>query len=150
MMFLNKKHMNYWLVKTEPETFSWDTMVKEGTSMWDGVRNFQARNNIRNMKKGDLLLFYHSGESKEIVGLAEVVKEHYPDPTAKEGDWSVVDVKPVRKFKRSVSLQEVKQQPDLKDMYLVRSPRLSVQPVTEEEYKFILDLEQKKGNPQGF
>jgi predicted RNA-binding protein with PUA-like domain len=140
-MFLNKKHMNYWLVKTEPETFSWDTMVKEGISMWDGVRNFQARNNIRNMKKGDLLLFYHSGESKEIVGLAEVVKEHYPDPTAKEGDWSVVDVKPVRKFKRPISLHEVKQQPALKDMYLVRSPRLSVQPVTTEEYNFILEME---------
>lgn len=135
--------MNYWLVKTEPETFSWDTMVKEGTSMWDGVRNFQARNNIRKMKKGDLLLFYHSGESKEIVGLAEVIKEHYPDPTAKEGDWSVVDVKPVRKFKRFVSLQEVKQQEALKDMYLVRSPRLSVQPVTPQEYKFVLEMEQK-------
>lgn len=136
--------MNYWLLKTEPDTFSWETLLKEGTSMWDGVRNFQARNNIRKMKKGDIAFFYHSGKDPGIVGLAEVVKEHYPDPTAKEGDWLVVDVKPVRKFKRFVSLQEVKQQPTLKDMYLVRSPRLSVQPVTADEYAYILDLELKK------
>lgn len=136
--------MNYWLVKTEPETFSWDTLVKEGTSMWDGVRNFQARNNIRKMKKGDIALFYHSGKDPAIVGLAEVIKEHYPDPTATEGDWSVVDVKPVRPFKRFIPLQEIKQQSALQTMYLVRSPRLSVQPVTADEYSIILQLEGKK------
>jgi predicted RNA-binding protein with PUA-like domain len=134
--------MNYWLLKTEPETFSWDTLEKEGTSMWDGVRNFQARNNLRIMKKGDSVLFYHSGKNPGIVGLAEVVKEHYPDPTAKEGDWSVVDVKPIRKFKRFVTLQEIKQNSDFKDMYLVRSSRLSVQPVKPDEYNLILKLEQ--------
>lgn len=133
--------MNYWLVKTEPETFSWDNLVKIGTSMWDGVRNFQARNNLRKMKTGDSLLFYHSGKTPGIVGLAEVIKEYYPDPTAKEGDWSVVDVKPTRKFKRFVSLHEIKQAPPLQNMYLVKSPRLSVQPVTKDEYNFILKLE---------
>jgi len=133
--------MNYWLLKTEPETFSWDTMVKEETSMWDGVRNFQARNNLRKMKKGDILFFYHSGKNSGIVGLAEVAKEHYPDPTAKEGDWSVVEVKPIRKLKRFITLQEIKQIQDLHTMYLIRSSRLSVQPVTKEEYEFILELE---------
>lgn len=135
--------MNYWLVKSEPETFSWNDLEKQGTSMWDGVRNFQARNNLRKMKIGDTLFFYHSGKIPGIVGLAEVIKEHYPDPTAKEGDWSVVDVKPVRKFKRFVGLQEIKQVPGLKNMYLVRSPRLSVQPVTLVEFNLILDLEKK-------
>src|SRR5664279_1356974 len=116
-------------------------MVREGTSMWDGVRNFQARNNIKQMKKGDVVFFYHSGKNPGIVGLAEVVKEYYPDPTAKEGDWSVVDVKPIRKFKRFVTLHEIKQMSALKNMYLVRSPRLSVQPVKPEEFNLILKLE---------
>lgn len=133
--------MNYWLVKTEPETFSWDTLEKEGISMWDGVRNFQARNNLRKMALGDMVLFYHSGKDPAIVGLAEVAKEHYPDPTAKEGDWSVVEVKPLRKLKRPVFLHEVKQTPGLEDMYLVKSPRLSVQPVLPEEYKVIMKME---------
>jgi predicted RNA-binding protein with PUA-like domain len=135
--------MNYWLVKSEPETFSWDTLVKEGTSMWDGVRNFAARNNLRKMKKGDALLFYHSGKNPGIVGIAEVVKEHYPDPTAKEGDWSVVDVKPVKKFNRQISLHEIKLVKALQNMHLVRIARLSVQPVTPEEYKVILDMASK-------
>lgn len=135
--------MNIWLMKSEPETFSWDDLVKQGSSMWDGVRNYQARNNMRNMKTGDTVLFYHSVTNPGIVGLAEVCKEHYPDPTAKEGDWSVVDVKPVRKLKRSISLQEVKQQAELQNMHLVRSPRLSVQPVTPEEFAFILEMEKR-------
>jgi predicted RNA-binding protein with PUA-like domain len=133
--------MEYWLAKTEPDTFSWDDIVREKTSMWDGVRNFQARNNLRKMKKGDTIFIYHSGKNPGIVGLAEVVKEYYPDPTAKEGDWSVVDVKPLRQLKRIVSLQEVKQNPALKNMALVKNSRLSVQPVTQEEYDLILDLE---------
>lgn len=136
--------MNYWLVKTEPETFSWETLEKEGTSMWEGVRNFQARNNIRKMKKGDTAFFYHSGKDPGIVGLVEIIKEHYPDPTAREGDWLTVEVKPIRKLKRYISLREVKEQPALKDMYLVRSPRLSVQPVTADEFAFVLELEEKK------
>ena len=132
--------MNYWLVKSEPETFSWDTLVKEGTSMWDGVRNFAARNNLRKMKTGDTLLFYHSGKEPGIVGVAEVVKEHYPDPTAKDGDWSVVDVKPVKKFNRMLSLHEIKQVPALQNMQLVRIARLSVQPVQKDEFKKIMEM----------
>jgi len=132
--------MNYWLLKSEPETFSWETLVKEGQSMWDGVRNYQARNNIRAMKKGDIFFFYHSGKSPGIVGLAEVVNDHYPDPTAKEGDWSVVDVKPIRKLDRFISLDEIKKIPQLENMVLVKNTRLSVQPVSSEEYKYILKL----------
>ena len=135
--------MNYWLVKTEPETFSWNDLEKLGTSMWDGVRNFQARNNLRKMKKGDTLFFYHSGKNPGIVGLAEVIKEFYPDPTAKEGDWSVVDVKPIRKLHRIVTLQEIKKIKELNNMYLIRNSRLSVQPVLPLEHKLILDLEKK-------
>jgi predicted RNA-binding protein with PUA-like domain len=142
-LFNNKKLMSYWLTKSEPETFSWDHLEHKGTSMWDGVRNFQARNNLRKMKKGDTVFFYHSGKNSGIVGLAEVIKEYYPDPTAKEGDWSVVDVKPLRKLKRFITLQEIKQIPELKNMYLVRSPRLSVQPVKPEEFNAILELEKK-------
>lgn len=134
--------MNHWLLKSEPETFSWDNLVDQKTSMWDGVRNFQARNNLRKMKIGDKGLFYHSGKNPGIVGIAEVVKEFYPDPTAKEGDWSVVDVKPIRKLKRFIALQEVKSLPDLKDMALVTSSRLSVQPVTKEEFEIIMELEE--------
>jgi predicted RNA-binding protein with PUA-like domain len=135
--------MNYWLAKTEPETFGWDNLIKEGTSMWDGVRNFQARNNIKKMKVGDVMLFYHSGKNPGIIGLAEVVKEHYHDPTATEGPWLAMDVKPVRKLKRFITLQEIKQMPELKEMYLVRAPRLSVQPVKPEEFDVILQLEEK-------
>ena len=134
--------MNYWLLKTEPETFSWDNLEKEKTSMWDGVRNFQARNNLRKMEKGDIAFFYHSGKIPGIVGIAEVVKEHYPDPTAIEGDWSVIEVKPVRKLKRTITLQEIKQNEALKNMFLVRNTRLSVQPVMPEEFKFVMDLEE--------
>lgn len=135
--------MNYWLVKTEPETFSWDDLVYKGSSMWDGVRNFQARNNIRKMKKGDTLLFYHSGKNPGVIAIAEVTKEFYPDPTATEGHWSVVDVKPVRILKRFITLQEIKHTESLKDMVLVNNSRLSVQPVSEAEYKIILQLEKE-------
>lgn len=136
--------MNYWLVKTEPETFGWNDLVSKGSSMWDGVRNFQARNNIKKMKKGDLLLFYHSGKNPGIVALAEVSREYYPDPTATEGNWLVVDVVPVRPLERFISLAEVKHTPALKDMALVNSPRLSVQPVTKEEFDIIAGLEKKQ------
>lgn len=133
--------MNYWLVKTEPETFSWNDLVSKGTAMWDGVRNFQARNNIKQMKNGDLLLFYHTGKNPGIIALAEVVREHYPDPTASEGPWLVVDVKPVRPLKRFITLSEVKKNPELKNMILVNSPRLSVQPVKKEEFDILMNLE---------
>lgn len=131
--------MNYWLLKTEPETFSWDDLEKQKTSVWDGVRNFQARNNLRKMIQGDIALFYHSGKNPGIVGLAIVDKEHYPDPTAKEGDWSVVEIKPIRKFDRIITLQEIKQQPLLHAMVLVKNSRLSVQPVTLDEYNLIVE-----------
>jgi predicted RNA-binding protein with PUA-like domain len=133
--------MNYWLLKSEPETFSWDTLEKEGQSIWDGVRNYQARNNLRLMKKQDIFFFYHSGKEPGIIGLAEVIKEHFPDTTATKGDWSVVEVKPIRKLKRFIALQEIKQIPELQNMVLVKNTRLSVQPVTEVEYKLILRLE---------
>jgi len=133
--------MNYWLLKTEPETFSWDRLEIEITSMWEGVRNYQARNNLRGMRKGDTAFFYHSGKIPGIIGLVEIIKEFYPDPTAKDGDWSVVDVRLLRKLKRIVTLQEIKNIPALQEMYLIRNSRLSVQPVKKEEYNEILELE---------
>jgi predicted RNA-binding protein with PUA-like domain len=133
--------MAYWLIKSEPETFSWENLEKEKNSMWEGVRNYQARNNLRLMKKGDSLLFYYSGANPGIIGIAQVSKENYPDPTAKEGDWSVVEVKPVRKLKKFIGLHEIKKYSELQHMSLVKNTRLSVQPVKDEEYKFILNLE---------
>src|SRR5262245_40988502 len=99
---------NYWMVKQEPEAYSWDTFVKEGSTAWTGVRNFQARNNLRAMKKGDMVFFYHSVSDKQVVGLARVAKEHFPDKTAEEGDWSAVELQPVKKLPRPVSLDEMK------------------------------------------
>src|SRR5687768_11877981 len=99
---------NYWLVKQEPEAYSWSSLVKERRTAWTGVRNFQARKNLRGMKKGDVVLFYHSGEEKQVVGTAEVTREAYPDPTADEGDWSCVDIAPVKPLKNAVTLQEIK------------------------------------------
>jgi len=132
--------MAYWLIKSEPFKYSWDQFVKDGVTFWDGVRNYGARNNLRSMKKGDLLFFYHSNEGVEIVGIAKVVKEHYPDPTTEEDAWVVVDVKPVKKLKNPVSLAKIKIDPRLQSMALVRQGRLSVQPVTEEEWGIVLEL----------
>lgn len=134
--------MNYWLMKSEPNTYSWDDLEKDGQTLWDGVRNFKARNNMKAMKKGDKVFFYHSGEEKSVIGVTKIVKESYPDPTAKEGSWVVVDIVPVKKFKKPVTLAEVKADSKLKDMVLARQPRLSVQPVTKEEFERIL----KKGS----
>ena len=131
---------NYWLVKQEPGGFSWATLVKDGRTDWTGVRNFQARKHLRSMKKGDAVLFYHSGEEKQIVGLARVEKEAYPDPTADEGDWSAVDIVPVKPVKQPVTLQQIKADKALKDMPLVRQSRLSVSPVTEEQFERIMTL----------
>ena len=131
---------NYWLVKQEPGSFSWATLVKAGRTDWTGVRNFQARKHLRGMKKGDLVLFYHSGEEKQIVGLARVEKEAYPDPTADEGDWSAVDIVPVKPLGKPVTLHQIKADKALKDMPLVRQSRLSVSPVTEEQFDRILSM----------
>ncbi len=131
--------MAYWLIKSEPFKYSWEQFEKDGVTFWDGVRNYGARNNLRSMKKGDLLLFYHSNEGMEIVGIAKLVKEHYPDPTTEEDAWVAVDVKPVKRMKQPVSLAMIKADPRLKEMALVRLGRLSVQPVTDEEWKIVVN-----------
>ena len=130
----------YWLVKQEPDSYSWDTFVKDGSTAWTGVRNFQARNNLRAMKKGDFVFYYHSNVGKEIVGLAKVTKEAYPDTTADEGDWSAVDLAPVKPVKKAVTLEQMKSDPILKNMALVRNSRISVTPVTPEQANRISDL----------
>ena len=132
--------MNYWLVKQEPEAYSWETFLKDKRTAWTGVRNFQARNNLRSMTKGDLVLFYHSVSEKRIVGLARVEKEHYPDPTANEGDWVVVDLVPVKSLKTPVTLEQLKADKLLKNMRLIRQSRLSVTPLTNAEFNRILEL----------
>lgn len=135
--------MNYWLIKSEPRTYSWDDFVKLGQDHWDGVRNFKARNNIKSMKVGDYCLFYHSVTGKACVGIAEVVREYYPDPTTDDHRWYVMDLVPVRKLKKPVTLAEVKADGRLDQMKLVTHARLSVQPVTESEYGTILELSER-------
>ena len=132
--------MNYWLAKSEPEAYSWEQLVKEGRTAWTGVRNFAARNNLRAMKKGDLVFFYHSGEEKSAVGLAQVEKEFYPDPTAEEGDWSCVDLAPVKGLKKAVTLAQIKGDKTLREMVLVRQSRLSVSPLTKGQFERMLEL----------
>jgi len=132
--------MNYWLVKSEPFKYSWDQFVKDKKTFWDGVRNYGARNNLKAMKKGDHVLFYHSNEGVEIVGIAMVVKEHYQDPTTEETAWVVVDLKPVKKLKKSVALSQIKMEKRLANMDLVRLGRLSVQTVKEEEWHVVMEL----------
>lgn len=132
--------MAYWLVKSEPKVYSWDRFTKEKKVTWDGVRNYAARNNLRAMKKGDQVLFYHSNEGVEIVGIASVMKESYQDPTTTETAWLVVDLKPVKKLKQPVSLQLIKQDKRLVNMNLVRLGRLSVQTVKEDEWAIIMQL----------
>jgi predicted RNA-binding protein with PUA-like domain len=132
--------MAHWLVKSEPEAYSWQTFLKDKRTAWTGVRNFQARNNLRAMKKGDLVLFYHSVSEKQIVGFAKVEKEHYPDPTADEGDWSAVDLVPVKPLAQPVTLDQIKAEKILKQMILVRMSRLSVTPVTPEQFDRIMEL----------
>lgn len=131
--------MNYWLAKTEPDVFSWDDLEKK-PAMWDGVRNYAARNNLRAMKKGDKVFIYHSNIGKEIVGLATVSKEHFPDPTAKDGDWSAIEVKAEKKFKKTLPLAAIKIHSKLMKMEMIRLGRLSVTTVSEAEAKLILDL----------
>lgn len=132
--------MNYWLIKSEPFKYSWDQFVNDKETFWDGVRNYQARNNLRAMKKGDLAFWYHSNEGMEIVGIAKVTKESYQDPTTDDTAWLVVNFKPVKKLKKPVSLATVKADIRLEKMALVKAQRLSVQPVTPEEWAIILEL----------
>jgi predicted RNA-binding protein with PUA-like domain len=132
--------MAHWLIKSEPFKYSWDQFVKDKQTFWDGVRNYAARNNLRDMKKGDELFFYHSNEGLEIVGICKVVKESYQDPTTDEDAWVVVDVKPVRKLKKPVTLAQMKADKRLANMDLLRLGRLSVGKVTEEEWKVVLEL----------
>ena len=135
--------MNYWLVKSEPSVYSWEQFSKDKKTFWNGVRNYAARNNLREMKKDDEVLFYHSNEGMEIVGIAKVDKEAYQDPTTKD-EWVAVDLKPFKKLKKPVSLITVKNDKRLSDMALVRLGRLSVQPVTEKEWEIIMELAGEK------
>ena len=132
--------MAYWLVKSEPSSYSWEQFEKDKQTFWNGVRNYAARNHLKSMKKGDQVLFYHSNEGLEIVGIAKVAKEAYQDPTTDEDAWVVVDLKPYKRIKKPVSLEQVKADKRLASMALVRLGRLSVQPVTEDEWNVIMEL----------
>lgn len=136
--------MAYWLIKSEPFKYAWDQFVADGSTFWDGVRNYGARNNLRSMKKGDLAFFYHSNEGLEIVGIAKVIKESYQDPTTDETAWVVVDFKPHKKLKKPVTLAAIKAIPSLSNMALIRLGRLSVQPVLEEEWEIIMAMSEEK------
>lgn len=134
--------MNYWLVKTEPDTYSWDDLVKEKVGTWDGVRNFQARSNMKAMKNGDQVFVYHTGDEKSVIGIAKVVKEPYPEP--KDKDWIAVDLSAGKKLKNPVSLSQIKSDKRLANMVLVRASRLSVQPVKPEEWDLVISLSEGK------
>ena len=134
--------MNYWLVKSEPETYSWKQFVKDGQTAWTGVRNYAARLNLRAMKSGDRVFFYHSGEEKSVIGLGRVAKEFYPDPTAKEGDWSCVDLMPEKVLAKPVTLAQIKADKILKEMVLAKQSRLSVSRATGTQFNQLLRLSQ--------
>jgi predicted RNA-binding protein with PUA-like domain len=138
------EHMAYWLIKSEPFKYSWDQFVIDGSTFWDGVRNYAARNNLRSMKKGDLAFFYHSNEGLAIVGIAKVIKESYQDPTTEETAWLAVDFKPHKKLKNPVTLADIKSNKELSNMALIRLGRLSVQPVLEEEWKIVMEMAGEK------
>lgn len=135
--------MNYWLVKSEPFKYSWEKFNQDGRTFWDGVRNFQARNNLKAMKEGDLVLFYHSNEGKAVVGVAKVLKEFYQDPTTEDKNWVVVDLAPVEALKRPVTLEEIKADSRLADIGLVKQGRLSVMGLKAEEFDRIMELADK-------
>ncbi len=132
--------MQYWLIKSEPYKYAWEQLKKDGWTYWDGVRNYQARNFLKQMLTGDLCLYYHSNEGKEVVGIAEVIKPAYQDPTIEDDRWVAVDVKPYKSLKRNVWLKEIKATPELEQMVLVNNSRLSVQPVKPQEFDVILKL----------
>jgi len=136
--------MSHWLIKSEPVKYSWDQFVQDKQTFWDGVRNYQARNNLKAMKKGDEVFFYHSNEGLEIVGIAKVVKEAYQDPTTDDTNWVVVDFKPVKKLKKPVTLATIKSDIRLEKIALIRLSRLSVCPITDEEWDIILELGETK------
>ncbi len=135
-----KGSKGHWLVKQEPEDYSWDDLVRDGKTQWTGVRNFQARNNLRQMNVGDAVLFYHSGKEKSVVAIAEVAKGAYPDPTADDPSWIAVDIKPVKHLSQPVSLADIRANAKLRDLLLVRQSRLSVMPVTKEEFETIAGM----------
>jgi len=135
---------NSWLVKQEPEDYSWDDLVRDKKTAWTGVRNFQARNNLRNMKAGDAVLFYHSGKDKSVVAIAEVAKAAYPDPTADDDSWIAVDIKPVKRLPKPVPLADIRANAKLHDLLLVRQSRLSVMPVSQEDFDEIVKMSGKK------
>jgi predicted RNA-binding protein with PUA-like domain len=138
---MHKRNMtSFWLVKQEPSSYSWSDFVAEGETSWTGVRNFAARNNLRKMRLGDEVLFYHSGDEKGVVGIARVTRTFYPDPTAKEGDWSSVNLAPVKPLARTVTLREIKSNPRLKGIPLIRQSRLSVMPLAEPEFREIINM----------
>ena len=138
--------MKYWLLKSEPDAWSWNSQVKEGISMWDGVRNYQARNNLKEMKKNDLCFFYHSVTERSIIGIVKVVKEYYSDPTDKTGRFVVVDVKATKKLQNPVSLDQIKKNNKLKDIALVKQSRLSVMPLTKKEWDEIINMSSNSSN----
>lgn len=137
--------MAYWLMKSEPGAWSWDDQVRDGVAEWDGVRNYQASNNLKAMKKGDKAFFYHSVNEKQVVGIVQVVKEYYPDPTDPKGRFGMVDVKAVKPFKRPVTLAEIKDEPRLAELPLIRQSRLSVLPVGDDEWSLICAMGKTKG-----
>ena len=139
----------YWLMKSEPFKYSWDDLVNDGRTYWDGVRNYEARNNLAAMRLGDLALYYHSNEGKEVVGIAEVVREAYPDPTSEDPRWVVVDIVPVVPFSHPVTLATIKADPALPEIALVRRGRLSVVPITAPEFRHVAKLGQTKVPPVG-
>ncbi len=140
----NKK--SFWIIKQEPSQYSWAQFEKDRETYWDGVRNYQARNNLKNMRKGDNLLFYHSVVGKEIVGIAEVTREAYPDPTTDDERWVVVDLKPIKPFKVPVTLEEIKAQNELSEIALIKQARLSVMPITKKEFQILLKMGKTKLN----
>ena len=140
----NKK--SFWIIKQEPSQYNWKQFEKDRETYWDGVSNYQARNNLKNMKKGDNLLFYHSVVGKEIVGIAEVTKEAYPDPTTDDERWVVVDLKPIKPFKVPVTLEEIKTHKELSEIALIKQARLSVMPITKKEFQILLKLGKTKLN----
>ena len=142
-MAARKSNPRYWLVKSEPSAYSWDQLVKDGSACWDGVRNYQARNNLREMKRGDIVLYYHSNEGLAVVGIARVIKESYQDPATDDGRWLVVDIEPVEKLANPVTLEAIKGNAALKEMVLVKNSRLSVMPVAKKEFDTVLALAKK-------
>ena len=134
------KKINYWMVKQEPEAYSWDDLVRDGKTDWTGVRNFQARNNLRQMKPGDRVLFYHSGTGKAVVGIAEVARAAYPDPTADDSQWVAVDIKPVKPLGEPVPLAAIRYHEKLANLPLIRQSQLSVMPLTKEEFEVIIAI----------